>query len=215
MSTRNTLIIILILTAALLAAGTFMRPAMGDQIATHWNAQGQVDGYGSVFVGIYLLPLTILGISLLVLAIPAIDPLRANIEAFRADLNGFVVAMGLFLAYLHVLTLIWNTGTTFNFNQAITPAFGFLLYFVGVMVGKARRNFFIGIRTPWTLSSDLVWERTHQLGGKLFKLAGLVSLPGIFFPNLAIWLVLGPLLLVTVFVTVYSYLEYRKIAQQG
>lgn len=215
MSTRNTLIIVLILTALLLITGALARPAMGAQIATHWNSQGQADGYGGAFVGIYLLPLTILGVSLLVLAIPSIDPLRANIEAFRATLNGFVLALALFLAYLHGLTLLWNLGVVFNFNQAFTPAYGFLLFFVGVLVGNARRNYFIGIRTPWTLNSDLVWERTHHLGGRLFKAAGLISLAGIFFPNLAIWLILVPMLFVTVYVVVYSYLEYRKITRQA
>ncbi len=75
---------------------------------------------------------------------------------------------------------------------------------------KAKRNWFIGIRTPWTLNSDAVWDKTHRIGGRLFKAAGIVALLGVFFPNHAILLILVPAILVASFTIIYSYFEYQR-----
>ena len=79
---------------------------------------------------------------------------------------------------------------------------------MGQLITKAKRNYFIGIRTPWTLSSDTVWDKTHQLGGKLFIAAGAISLFGAFFPDAAIFFIMIPVLFVTLFTVLYSYFLY-------
>ena len=93
---------------------------------------------------------------------------------------------------------------------AMVPALGILFYFVGIVTEKAKRNWFIGIRTPWTLSSDIVWNKTHKIGGKLFKIAALIAFSGLFFPKYAILLVIVPVILVALYTIVYSYFEYKK-----
>ena len=92
----------------------------------------------------------------------------------------------------------------------MVPALAALFYYSGVLIQNARRNWFVGIRTPWTLSSERVWNSTHRIGGKLFKAAGLIALLGLAFPDYAIHLIIGPVLLFTAYLVVYSYLEYRK-----
>jgi uncharacterized membrane protein len=87
---------------------------------------------------------------------------------------------------------------------------GFLFYYVGVVCEHSKRNWFIGIRTPWTLSSDRVWEKTHKIGGRLFKAAGVVALIGVFFQRHAVWFILIPVLSVAVYTILYSYLEYQR-----
>jgi uncharacterized membrane protein len=98
-------------------------------------------------------------------------------------LERFTVILIGFLFYLYLLMILWNIGMRFQMPQLLAPAFGILFYYAGVLTEKAKRNWFIGIRTPWTLSSEEVWERTHRIGGKLFKIAGVITLLGIVLPG--------------------------------
>jgi len=94
-------------------------------------------------------------------------------------------------------------------NRFIAPAFAAIFFYAGVLISKTKRNWFIGIRTPWTLSSDSVWNKTHKLGGALFKICGLFALLGVIFYKAAIFLILVPVLLSTIIVIVYSYKLFR------
>jgi len=156
-----------------------------------------------------ILPLIMVIFSLMFILIPRIDPLKKNIAQFRKYFDWFVFFMMLFLVYIYALTIFWNFGWRFNFAVAITPAFAVLFYVCGIMVGKTKRNFFIGIRTPWTLSNDVVWDKTHRLGAKLFKIAAILSLVGIFFGKLAIYFVLFPVIAAALISLVYSYVVYQ------
>jgi uncharacterized membrane protein len=209
LTTKTAFILILLLAAIMFGVGLYSYPRLGDQVITHWDAQGEPNGYGTPFEGAFLLPLMALGLGLILLGLPEIDPLKKNIQLFRKDYNGFVVAFMGFFLYLDVVTILINLGVPLNMNRMLVPGIGIFLYYAGVLISKARRNFFIGIRTPWTLSSDTVWEKTHRLGGVLFKAVGIITLLGFFFPDYAIWLMIVPLMVVTVFITVYSYFEFR------
>ena len=194
----------------LFAVGIYMYPRLPDTIASHWNAQGQVDGYRSKVWGLFLLPLISVGLVLLFVAIPRIDPLKANIEKFRPFYDRFVgTDYGIFLLCL-LLTILWNIGMRYNFGQVLAPAFGGLFYYIGVVIGHAKRNWFVGIRTPWTLSSENVWDKTHAIGAKLFKIAAVVALLGALLPNYALFFVLIPVLVVAGYLIVYSYFAYQR-----
>ncbi len=156
------------------------------------------------------MPLISIGMLLLFMTIPRIDPLKKNIEKFRKYFDTFIVFMLGFLFYIHLLTILWNTGYELSMNIMIIPAVAALFYYCGVLIENARRNWFIGIRTPWTLSSDNVWRKTHKRGGKLFKIAGLIALIGLAFQKLAMWFVLIPVLSVAGYTILYSYLEFQK-----
>ncbi len=214
MNTRNTFWIIIIFTTIFLLAGYFLSPFMGVRMATHWNAQGEADGYGSLFSGLYLLPLVNLFFSFLILFSPALDPMKSNISKFRNDFNLFVIAFSVFLNYMHGLTLAWNLGLNFSMNAAIAPAFGLLFILTGRMVLKARRNYLIGIRTPWTLANDQVWENTHQIGGKLFIASGVLTSACLLFPDATYPVLFFTAIGSSIIAFVYSYLEYRRIDRQ-
>ena len=190
--------------------GIYFYPQMPEKMASHWNAQGHVDGYMSKFWGLFLMPMLSVGLFLLFIAIPKIDPLKHNIDRFREYYDKFVVLIIVFLFYLYLLTIFWNIGIRFNMNQLLVPAFSILFYYCGILIENARRNWFIGIRTPWTLSNEVVWRKTHKIGGKLFKIAGIVALLGVFFYRYALFFVLVPVILVTVYTIVYSYVEYQR-----
>jgi uncharacterized membrane protein len=164
------------------------------------------------FWGVFLLPLMTLAISLLFLAVPAIDPLKANIAQFRGAFNVFIVLIVGFMVYIYGLTLAWNLGyDNFRISGAMLPAIGLLFIFIGFMMRQAKRNFFIGIRTPWTLSSDVVWNETHRIGAVLFMISGALAFVGGFFGGaIAFWLMFVPIIGSTLFLLIYSYVLYQK-----
>lgn len=211
MSTRTVIVLgaILILIAALV--GVLFYPQLPERMASHWNINNQVDGYISRFWGAFLMPLISLGLLVLFMLIPQIDPLKANIAQFRGYFNIFILLLIVFMAYLHGLTLAWNLGYTgFNMGSALLPALGLFIFFIGFLLEKAKRNWFIGIRTPWTLSSDKVWDETHRLGATLFKVSGLLAILGAFLPEIAFWLMFVPLIGSSLFLVIYSYVLYAR-----
>jgi len=209
----NIIALALVLTSFII--GIILYPYFPDKMAGHWNAAGEVDGYTSKFWGVFLMPVISAIMYGLFLIVPRIDPRKENIEKFKNYFDKFVVLILLFLFYLYGLTLWWNLGNTFNMTMFLLPAFAVLFYYVGVLVGKAQSNFSIGIRTPWTLSSEEVWKKTHSLGGKLFRFVGIFALSGLFFPAIAIWLVIVPIIGVSIFIMFYSYFEYRRIEKKN
>ena len=212
MTTRNTTIIVLILIVAAMLAGLFFWNKLPDQMASHWDVNDQVNGYMSKTWGVFMVPLMTLGMFLLFLVIPSIDPLKANIAQFREAFNLFIVLIVAFMLYIHALSLAWNLGYTgFKMSTSMLPAMGLLFIFIGFMLRKAKRNFFIGIRTPWTLSNDRVWDETHRLGSILFMASGVLAfIGGIFGGMTAFWFLFVPLIGSTIFLLAYSYVLYQR-----
>lgn len=189
--------------------GISFYPQMPDKMASHWNIQGQVDGHLPKFWGLFLMPFLSVGLFLLFTAIPKIDPLKKNIKKFKKYFDMFVVLLISFLFYIYLLTVLWNSGIRFDMVRLLSPAFGVLYFWTGILTENAKRNWFIGIRTPWTLSSKKVWEKTHHLGGKLFKAAGIIAFAGAIFPTYGLYFILVPVILVVAFAIVYSYVLYQ------
>jgi uncharacterized membrane protein len=212
MSTRSTLIIALLLIGAGAVLSLAVYNRLPDPMASHWSVNDQVNGTMSRFWGAFLMPLITLGMLALFLLLPAIDPLRANIATFRGLFNAFIAFIIAFMLYVHVLSILWNLGVhSFRMSAALLPAVGLIFVFAGVLMRHAKRNFFIGIRTPWTLSSDRVWDETHRVGATLFITSGLLALPAVFLPGpAAFWLMLVPVLVSSLFVVVYSYVLWRR-----
>ena len=214
MSTKNTTIIAITLVGLATLAGLLLWNQLPDPMSSHWGLGGQVNGTSAKLVGVFLLPLVAAALFLIFMAVPIIDPLKANIAKFRGTFNVFVVLLTAFLVYVHALTLVWNLGyNNFSMNTALLPALGLLFIFIGFLIEKTKRNFFIGIRTPWTLSSDAVWDETHRIGGLLFKISGALALVGIFFPGYTVWFVLVPALASALFTVVYSYVLFDREAK--
>ena len=211
MSTRTTLVLSLILILAATLAGLLLWNRLPDPMPAHWNAAGEIDGYMSKFWGIFLMPVITIALVPLFLVIPNIDPLKANIAKFRGVFNWFIVIFVAYMLFIYALTLAAALGVQFNMTAMLLPVVGLLFIGAGYMMSKAKRNFFIGIRTPWTLSSDRVWNETHRLGSTLFIACGVLAILGSFFGGMAaFWLMLVPLIVSSVFLVVYSYVLYRR-----
>jgi uncharacterized membrane protein len=211
MTTKNTLILALVMIALALLAGAVLWNQLPNQMASHWDINDQVNGTMPKFWGVFLMPLITSGMLVLFLVVPSIDPLKANVAQFRESFNLFIVLIIAFMLYIHGLTLVWSLGHhDFKMSAAMLPFMGVLFIAIGFMLRKAKRNFFIGIRTPWTLSSDNVWDKTHQLGSVLFMASGVFTIiGGVFGGTIAFWLMFVPLIGSSLFLVVYSYVLYR------
>jgi len=196
---------------AAFAIGIAAWPHLPEQVPSHWNAAGQVDGYSGRAVGAFLLPAIMAGLGALLWFLPRIDPLKKNIEKFRAEYDVFIAVFELYFLMLYVVTILIALGVALSMNVAISLGMGLLYIDIGWMVGRARRNFFIGIRTPWTLMNDEVWKKTHALGSKLFIAAGVIAMLGVFFPDQAIWFIVVPSLAAAFATVVYSYVLYQRL----
>ncbi len=191
-------------------AAVILYPLMPEMMASHWNAQGEVDGYMPRVLGLFLMPAISLAILILFIALPRIDPLKENIAKFKEHFDIFVLVIILFFAYIYTLSILWNLGFRFSMTQMIIPAIAILFYCAGVVNEKAKRNWFIGIRTPWTLSSDLAWEKTHKAGGLIFKFCGILCFAGIFIEKYAVAIVILPIIAGTIFLFIYSFAVFTS-----
>lgn len=165
---------------------------------------------------VFLLPAIMAVLLLVKSALPAMDPFRKNVEGFREAFDAFWIALFAFLTYAFGLALAENLGFPPDISLALPPALAALLYALGHLLPQTRRNWFMGIRTPWTLSSDAVWAQTHAVGGRLFKIAAVFPLLSMLLRGTPAFLpsLLAPILLVAATTIAYSYAAFRK-EQEG
>jgi uncharacterized membrane protein len=215
MKTKNIQILIIGLILVSFLIGAYLYPYMPEKMASHWDANGSVDGYMPKLWGLFLLPVISVILFLVYMLIPKIDPLKGNIEKFRGHFDVFILLLFVFLFYVHMLTMLWNLSYRFNIIQLLAPAFGLIIYYAGIMMENAKQNWFIGVRTPWTLSSEVVWDKTNKLAGKLFKVAGVLAAMGVIFPKYAIFLIMVPVILAAVYPIIYSYQKYQQEIEAG
>lgn len=214
MHIRKSEIIIIAITLLTFIIALYFYPLMPAKIATHWNARGEVNGYMTKFWGLFLVPLMLCVMALLFIILPRIDPLRANIDRFRSYFDRFIILVFVFFALIHFFfSILWNRGTRISPNLILPMGLGLLFYYTGILLEHAERNWFIGIRTPWTLSSERVWKKTHKRGGILFKISGIIAVFSIFFQAYAFYFTIIPILLVALYTIVYSYYEYERETQ--
>lgn len=162
------------LLAAMLALAAVTWPHAPDRIPTHWGVNGEVNGYGGKFEGLLLIPIVSLAIYILFLFLPKIDPARANYAHFAGAYNVFRFTILLFLALLYGVIHLWIRGHRVPV-ETIAPMFaGGMFVVIGRVMGRLRPNWFIGIRTPWTLSSKRAWAKTHRVAGWVFTIVGLL-----------------------------------------
>src|SRR5262249_19202654 len=147
--------------------------------------------------------------------LPVLGPFRRNMESFRVVYGRIGSLILTFFLALHVVTLLAATGRPLRIGAVLTILIGLMFACLGNWMGKVRRNFYVGIRTPWTLANEIVWEKTHRLGGKLFVAAGLIAaITGFFASEVTCFVVLMAALFGSAtWSVIYSYVTYRKLGQ--
>jgi uncharacterized membrane protein len=200
----------ILLIVALAGATVGLYPTLPDPVPTHWSLSGQPDGFTPKPWGAFAMPLAMVAVYLILLALPKISPRGFGMDRF-ADAWGIVrgVVM-LFLFFVGLIALLAAGGTPLRMDRALLIPMGLLLALLGNFMGKFTRNFFVGIRTPWTLASEEVWLRTHRMGGKVFVVLGLgVAAAGLLGAPFA--LVFGVVMVAVLIPVVYSYVLYRRL----
>jgi uncharacterized membrane protein len=201
----------LVIIAAALAASAVVYPDLPERIPTHWNLAGEVDGWSRRAWGAWLMPVVIAFVWGLMRWLPAIDPRRKNYEKFGGTFEGIMLSVMVFMLILHGITLAAALGYPVAMERVAPFSTGLLFIVIGNLLPRARSNWFVGIRTPWTLSSDRVWEKTHRVGGRLFVLGGiLISLSALLSASWSHWVVLVIVSVCSIGAVVYSYVEWRK-----
>jgi len=185
-------------------------PTSPAVMVTHWGLYGQADGYTGKFFVLFFMPILSVFLYLILRFLPKTDPYHSHFKEFEKYYDTFINILFIFLFYIYFLSLIWNLVAEFNIVQFLSPAFALLIYYAGILCSVAKRNWFVGIRTPWTMSSDTVWKKTHQFGAFLFKFTAILSLLGIIWPSVAIYFIIFPILFSAFAVFVYSYLAFRQ-----
>jgi len=202
------------LMAAVLAATAIAYPHLPPIVPTHWNAAGTADAYAPkwrLFVTIPAMMLAFLG---LFAVLPWLSPKRFEVDAFRSTYLYIMIVLLCMMVYFHALVLWAALGRSVDMTRAIIGGVCLLFALLGNVLGKVRRNFYIGIRTPWTIANETVWNATHRLGGKLFFLCGLVGFV-LALLRAPFWLVGGILAAGAAVPVIYSLVLYKKLERRG
>jgi len=208
---RRAVVFSVVLVVLQFAVGFYLYPQMPVRMAIHWGLSGEADGYGSRFLGLFLIPIVSLVFLPFMLVLPRLDPSR-GIERFRGGYDWFMFGFTVYMAYVYWLSVAWNLGWRFSFMRMLAPAMGGLFVGIGGLLRGAKQNWFMGIRTPWTMSSEEVWDRTHELGSRLFMVSGGLAALGTFTEGwFALALILVPVLFTGMYLVYYSYSEYRRL----
>ncbi|HOX21207.1 MAG TPA: SdpI family protein, partial [Gemmatimonadales bacterium] len=200
-----------VVTLALLAFSLWALPQLPDKVATHWGLDGQPDGWSSARFGALLLPGVMVLLSALFAVLPSIDPLKKNYTFHGSVYFLFVNVIVAFMGVVHLLVLGSALGWPVDMRRVLPILIGALFVFIGRLLPRIQPNWFMGIRTPWTLSSEQVWRKTHAVGATCFTAAGVgIMLIGLFAPGgMATKLMLAAILIGAFWPVVYSYLEWR------
>ena len=207
----------LVLLAAGVSVGLY--PSLPEQIPTHWNINGQVDAYGSKHWAAFLMPAFMAGMLVLFYFLPALSPKHFEVDAFRPTYLYIMFVITALFAYLHLLILyaVWKSVAakeSFDLSRPMIAGIFLMYALLGNVLGKVRKNFYIGVRVPWTLASDRVWNDTHRLAAWIMVAAGVL---GFLMTLFGVPLVYSFVLLVgSAFVPIiYSFVHYKALERRG
>lgn len=210
MKPARTLTVSAVFVAIAVGVAIWLYPRLPAEVPVHWDLHGHVNGtlprrWAAAFPA-----LSVLGVGILSMVLPAISPRQFAIRPFAGVWGGLMLAAQGFVLVIGLGVLLAGAGYAVSVPAIAMWAVGGLYVLLGNYMGKLRRNFFIGIRTPWTLASDAVWERTHRFGGRLFVLGGLVTLV-VALVDPVLWMLLAVILAAPLIAAGYSYFIHLQL----
>jgi len=191
-------------------ASVIAYPRLPERVPIHWDLHGQTNRWQSRGHAVLFLPIAAVVLWGVLRALPSIDPRRANYSKFQPTYEFMVGATLTVIALIHLAVLASGIGMPIAIHRVIPIALGIILVAIGNQLPRARSNWWFGIRNPWTLSNDRVWERTHRVGGYLMMASGVVMIVGSL-----LWVRAGPLVIACVAAwaigsMIYSYVAWRQ-----
>lgn len=211
----------LLLTVAAFAGSFYVHEfrydELADRVPIHWNIEGQPDGFvpkSDLFLAFLLMPSVMAGLVGLTLALPWLSPKHFEVDRSR-NVYEFVMAVVIgLMGYIHLLMLWSALNPALPQGRLLVGGMCFFFALIGWVLGQVPRNFYIGVRTPWTLASDEVWARTHRLAGWLFEAAGVLGML-VALVQLPLWLAFVAIMLAALVPVVYSLVFYKQLERQG
>lgn len=208
------ILVSVVVVGVMLVASTwawFQLPA-DAQVPIHWGADGQPDDWADKTVGLFLMPAIAAGVALLLALIPRFEPRRANLERSAKSYGAVWIGVMLLLGGLHLLAISVALGAEMDLTRIVFVSVGLLFVVIGNYLPKVRPNYMMGIRTPWTLTSDLSWTKTHRVGGRVFVIEG-IALAGLGLLGVTgtplVGAMIGAIVVLLVVTFTYSYQVWK------
>jgi uncharacterized membrane protein len=217
---RNYWIIAILLTLAAWALSAWFYPSLPQRVPTHWNIQGNVDGWGDKSWAVFLVPGMMIGFLILFAFLPALSPKHFEVDTFRSTYLYIMVLMSALFLYMNgvILLATWQEvreGPRFmDIGRVLIGGMFLFFALLGNVMGKVRKNFYIGIRVPWTLASDRVWNDTHRLAAWLMVLGGVIGFL-IVVSGLSLVAAFSVMIMTFLIPVVYSFVHYKTLERRG
>lgn len=207
---KNELPLILLLIVSF-AMSFYFYPMLPDRIPTHWNFKGEIDGYSGKTAGTFLMPILNLVIYVLFIFLPALDPKKENYKLFESTYRYFRYLFHIFFFGMQVLIITAALGYAVDTGRFVMLGISLLFMLMGNVMGRLKHNYFIGIKTPWTLANEEVWKRTHRLSAYLWTGFGLAGAIMAILKTNPVVIFLTILIAPTMVPLVYSYAIFKKL----
>lgn len=201
----------IILVAATVLSSFYFYAHFPERVPTHWNFRGEVDGWGSRVQGAFIIPAMLVVMYILFVFLPMLDPKKERYTQFLKTYNVFRNLILLVMVLIYFIASFNGLGYNIPIQYTVPVIIGLLFIVMGNYMGKIKRNWFVGIRTPWTMSSEEVWNKTHRIGGYLFIVAGLGIMITPYLPKaLGLGVFIATMVLMVFGTFAYSYILYLK-----
>ncbi len=211
---RNYFLIGGLMVVAVLIATLVLYPHLPERVPSHWDLHGQVNAYSTKWTLLLFMPGIMMGMMLLFAALPWLSPRHFEVDAFRSTyLYIMLVLLGL-MAYVQALMLSAGLARPVDISKALVGGICLMFALLGNVLGKVQRNFYIGIRTPWTIANERVWNATHRFGARMFVLGGLLGFV-LTFVGTALWIAFAIILAAALIPVVYSLAYYKRLERRG
>jgi uncharacterized membrane protein len=204
----------MLLTAAVLVATLVAYPHLPSSVATHWDVHNQPNGYSPKWALFLIGPGLMAGTMLLMYFLPWLSPKRFEVDSFRSTYLQIMLMLVSMLAYFFAVALWAGVGHPLNVGRALVGGVSLLFALLGNVMGKIRRNFYIGVRTPWALANERVWNATHRFAARTFVVGGLAGL-ALTAIGLDGWPTVVTLMAGALLPVLYSLLFYKQLERRG
>jgi len=203
-----------LIIGAVLAATLAVYPHLPEQVPTHWNSHGQADDYSAKWTPLLLTPGIMIGIMTLFALLPWLSPRHFEVDRFRSTYLYIMLVILAFMGYMQALMLRAAAGKQLDMNHAVMGGVCLLLVLLGGVLSRVKRNFYVGVRTPWTIADEQVWDATHRFAAKVFVAGGLLGL-ALTLAKLTFWVYFSVILVTGLTPAVYSLVYYKQLEKRG
>lgn len=211
---RNYYLIGLGLILLVLAMTAIAYPRLPASVPTHWDARGNINGWSDKSKLFIVEPAIMSGILVLFWSLPWLSPKRFEVDSFRTTYLFIMLLILATLGYVHALILASGLSWHIDIARAVEGGVCVLISLLGNVLGKVRRNFYVGIRTPWTIANEHVWNATHRFAAKTFFAAGVIGMIAVI-SRAPFWIPVAVILAAALIPAIYSLAFYKQLERRG